>query len=251
MIEQRVNINNNMNINIVSGRLSDLTVSPECTPPPMSLNVRRKSRKRRHIVNEQEMKRNSSVDQFPFELVDQFNIQSESIMVHALRLEYPEIMFRGQYGNVKQRVNQLKWGGRNGTAGFLGDVHILHNWVIVGNHGANWAAHKVFSHWETYCSMRGFWRLDENPIQEPSIKMIDIFHEQSYMELLNENAWEMILLILPDGEQGSKIKSIFTKFVCSKKIICKHMYHVYCYYMYIYFFRFKANKFWVQMEGGV
>jgi len=150
-----------------------------------------------------------------------FKINPSSIQTDALRLHYPDFIYKA-FGNgrnlVDKRVNMgdgITWGGREGTKGFLGEVHQIKQWCIVGDERS---IDQVYGHWEAYCGMRGFDRRN-GPILEPEAVTIDYRRgDEAYVDI-GRKGYQLILLVLPSGEFGSEVKARFTKAVQSQRMI--------------------------------
>ena len=128
-------------------------------------------------------------------------IDQQCIETDALRLHYPNFTYQamiGGGGGYSQRGrgrggyrggrgggtigpktvslgdrNEFKWGGGQGTKGFLYDVRPIRNWCIVCDGYNKRAGDKLFEYWQMYTGMR---RFDQRsgPIQTPKLIPINM-----------------------------------------------------------------------------
>lgn len=152
-------------------------------------------------------------------------INEKSIVTDCLELKYPAFTYMAggsRRGETRvKRVNlggpEFKWGGREGTKGFLEDVRPIERWVIVDDVNSRGAGNKVYQHWEAYVGMRGF-DFNQGPIREPECRSIDFrAGDREFMRIAQEQ-YQLIFVVLPDGVQGSEIKAKFTKALQTQKM---------------------------------
>ena len=154
-------------------------------------------------------------------------IHDKSIVTDALELKYPAITYmaagqrRGDTREKRVSVGgpDFKWGGREGTKGFLHDTKPIVRWVIVDDVNSRGAGNKIYQHWEAYCGMRAF-DFNNGPIREPQCISVDFRGggDDEYLSIA-QKAYELIFVVLPDGVFGSEIKAKFTKALQTQKMM--------------------------------
>jgi len=137
-------------------------------------------------------------------------INEQCVKTNAVVLNYPNITFMafgGREKTVALHPEYFKWGGREGTKGFLGQVRQLKKWVIVSDNRQ--AVGKVYDTYEAYLRMRSF---DERsgPILQPSTKIIDFNDAKSFRQIAKDK-YQLIFVCLPDDKFGSEVKTRLTK----------------------------------------
>jgi len=137
-------------------------------------------------------------------------INEQCVKTNAVVLNYPNITFMafgGREKTVALHPEYFRWGGREGTKGFLGSVRQLKNWVIVSDNPQ--AVGKVRETYEAYLRMRSF---DEHngPILPPSTRTVDFNDPKSFSQIA-KGRYQLIFVCLPDDKFGSEVKTRFTK----------------------------------------
>jgi len=145
-------------------------------------------------------------------------INERSVLTEAICLSYPKITIMA-FGNNEKTTSihpeEFKWGGREGTKGFLGSVRAIKRWVIVANNIG--PIHEVESIYNAYTKMRSF-QSHNLPIERPEHMVINFDDQQSYKQLA-KGKWQLIFLCLPEGKYGSVVKTRATKALQSQHLV--------------------------------
>jgi len=137
-------------------------------------------------------------------------INEQCVRTNAVVLNYPNITFMafgGREKTVPLHPEHFRWGGREGTKGFLGQVRQLKNWVIVSDNPQ--AVGKVHETYEAYLRMRSFDALS-GPLLAPDTRILDFNDAGSFREIAARR-YQLIFVCLPDDKFGSEVKTRLTK----------------------------------------
>jgi len=150
------------------------------------------------------------------------HISPQCVTTRAVVLNYPTITYRAHGGSTKTvtlHPETFRWGGREGSKGFLEDTRVVKKWTIVADNAR--AIATVESVYEQYLQMRGF---DERspPLLAPSRMTLDFTAlmaggEKKKLATLIKSRPQLIFVCLPNDAFGSEVKTRLTKALQSAK----------------------------------
>lgn len=152
------------------------------------------------------------------------HISPQCVTTRAVVLNYPTITYKafgGREKTVTLHPETFRWGGREGTKGFLEDTIVVKKWTILADNAR--AIATVEGVYEQYLRMRGF---DETnpPLLPPSRLIMDFAafdsgdnKEKEKLRALIRSRPQLIFVCLPNDAFGSEVKTRLTKALQSAK----------------------------------
>jgi len=146
------------------------------------------------------------------------HISPQCVTTRAVVLNYPTITYRafgGREKTVTLHPETFRWGGREGTKGFLEDTRVVRKWTILADNAR--AISTVEAVYEQYLRMRGFDEANP-PLLPPSRLTMDFAafdsdskEEKEKLRALIRSRPQLIFVCLPNDAFGSEVKTRLTK----------------------------------------
>lgn len=156
----------------------------------------------------------------PRDLRLQFNIASRGKAIPAICLKVPKATFKTRRGlsTIDASVVKREW---KNTAGFLDDAVKCNKWSVIYDSredgrfrdGVQGEFMNCFSR---YCQRRGFNIRSGTPWGEPRFRAVDLSNHSQYRRYILDDD-QIVLILIPDGLQGSEVKVRFTRACQSTK----------------------------------